>query len=527
MAKIRELAVILVLIGFLAYLPSLFGGFVWDDEDFVYRNTYVKETQITRFFTENAIAGAGKASDYYRPVQFTLYALLYRAFGAAPLPFHLAAILLHLGAAVAVFYFLREITGNTRVSFAASLLFLVHPVATESVSYVSGLSDPLYALFFFLSCILFLRRSRNSFYFPASLALFFLALLSKELALILPGILFLAVLLRERKSFAQAVRDTLPFFITALLYLGARLSFLKFQDIAAVWHGSVYGEHFTARLATFFHNFFTYVQIILFPADLFMERDFTTPVLASLGNTWTVLFLLTVAGTAAPLLLLRRKTKNNAPLFFFLAFLASLLPYTGVFLLNGIFYEHYVYLPMVFFWGLAASVAAPLLKRRSAIYVLAVVACLFMVRSYMRQWDWIDAERFYRQTLSHAPQSVRILNGLGMTLGEKGDCREAIGLYEKAIKIDPRIPNPYHNIANCWATLGNWRKSEEYYLKAVSVSPRFYYSYLSLLQLYLKTGETEKAKAVIKDKLEPMFPDNRELQQAYLELEKGVPPGGK
>ena len=60
MHRIKELAIILIIIGFLAYLPSFFGGFVWDDEDFVYANTYVKEFQINKFWSENAIAGRGK-----------------------------------------------------------------------------------------------------------------------------------------------------------------------------------------------------------------------------------------------------------------------------------------------------------------------------------------------------------------------------------------------------------------------------------------------------------------------------------
>ena len=60
--RIKEYIVILVLVGFFAYLPSLFGTFILDDEDFVYANTYVQNMQLDKFWTENAIAGREKIS---------------------------------------------------------------------------------------------------------------------------------------------------------------------------------------------------------------------------------------------------------------------------------------------------------------------------------------------------------------------------------------------------------------------------------------------------------------------------------
>ena len=60
MHRLKELAVILIIIGFSRLSPLSLGGFVWDDEDFVYANTYVKEFQINKFWSENAIADGEK-----------------------------------------------------------------------------------------------------------------------------------------------------------------------------------------------------------------------------------------------------------------------------------------------------------------------------------------------------------------------------------------------------------------------------------------------------------------------------------
>ncbi|MBI4973038.1 tetratricopeptide repeat protein [Candidatus Roizmanbacteria bacterium] len=493
MYRIKELAIILVLIGFLAYLPSLFGGFVWDDEDFVYANTYVKEFQIGKFWTENAIAGRGKNSNYYRPIQFSMYALIYKVAGPSPIAFHAVGIGLHVITAIMVIIVITIITGSSSVGFLTSLFFLIHPLQTESISYISGHSDPLYAVFFLLSILFFLKRNERMLYKVLSVVFFIIALLSKELALVLPGIAILLCVLssrperRDLKDFEiprQARNDILfvaIFTTIALLYLLSRFTFLQFSDIAVFWKGNPYGEHFVTRLATFFQNFFVYLGLLIYPKDLFMERDFTVKMVTSLWNVWTLLFF--ILNTGIGIFYFKNRNKEHVRLFFYfwIAFLISLLPYTGVFLLNGIFYEHYMYLPQVFFWAAVFSLSHKLLKNLKFLKLLMfVLLFLFLVRSYVRQYEWIDSERFYRQTLSYAPKSVRIMNGLGMSLAEKENCVEAIQVYKRASALSPRTPNLYHNIANCYLSMQKPDEAEKYYLKALETDPSFTFSCISL-----------------------------------------------
>ncbi|MEK7079316.1 MAG: tetratricopeptide repeat protein [Patescibacteria group bacterium] len=524
MHRIKELAIILIIIGFLAYLPSFFGGFVWDDEDFVYANTYVKEFQINKFWSENAIAGRGKNSNYYRPIQFSMYALIYKIAGPSPIAFHAVGIVLHIITAIMVIIVITAITNSSFIGFLTALFFLIHPLQTESISYMSGHSDPLYAVFFLLSIFFFLKRNERMFYKILSVVFFILSLLSKELALILLGIIILVFLFdikhshfeRSEKSSDQRERNikhaSLDFSVTtflrndillislyaliALLYLISRFTFLKFSDIALFWKGNPYGEHFITRLATFFQNFFTYLGLLIYPKNLFMERDFTVNIVTSLWNMWTFLFL--VLNMMVLMVFLKSRNNISVRLFFlfWVAFLISLLPYTGVFLLNGIFYEHYMYLPQVFFWGGVFSLTHKLLKRLKVLILLMIVSVLLLlVRSYARQWEWIDSERFYRQTLSYAPKSVRIMNGLGMSLAEKGNCEEAIQVYKQASILSPRTPNVYHNIANCYLSMQKPDDAEKYYLKALEVDPSFSFSCVSL-----KNMKRPKSSCIIPQK---------------------------
>src|SRR5688572_18729078 len=94
--RIFDIVVFLVIIGLATYFISLFGGFIWDDEDFVHQNRYVAEFQLDKFFTANVIEGRDKLSNYYRPLQLTLYGITHLIFGYKPFFFHLLAIVIHI-----------------------------------------------------------------------------------------------------------------------------------------------------------------------------------------------------------------------------------------------------------------------------------------------------------------------------------------------------------------------------------------------------------------------------------------------
>ncbi len=510
MHRTKELVIILFLVVCVAYFPSLFGGFVWDDEDFVYANQYVKEFRIERFFTENAIAGRGKLSNYYRPIQFSLYAIIYKLVGLSPFAYHLTGILIHGAASIVVFLFLVKLTKSNWQAFFISLLFGIHPVQTESVSYISGLSDQLYTFFFFSSLLFYQYREKRAYMLPLSILFFCISLLSKELALIYPGILF-ALMLYEKGLHVK--KEVVPVFIVsavATLYLILRLTYFQFVNPVVLWNGNSYGLSFITRLATFFHNFFLFIQILLVPLNLHMERDYTVPVITTVGSPWTLAFVLLNIVVIA-LLSRSKHTMCKQALFFWTAFLLSLIPYTGIFLLNGIFYEHYLYLPMIFFWGFVISILRRFLQQKMLVYILACILVCFVIRSYLRQWEWIDSERFYRQTLRFAPKSIRIINGLGMALAEKGDCKQAIQVYNKGLSLSPKTVNLLHNIANCFLELGNPIEAERYYKKAIATDQRFSFSYYSLLDLYLQTNQKENAKQLINETMRKRFPDDETL----------------
>lgn len=482
---------LLLIIGLLLYFPSLFGPFIWDDEDFVYANTYVRDFRIDKFVTESQTAGRAKQSNYFRPVPQIVYATTHLIFGFNPFFFHLVNVLVHIAAAVSVFYFFKlflkspsSLAPPFNIPFLIALVFLIHPVQTEAVSYISGLSDPLFVMFGMFSLCAFLLQDKRANMLPLSIGLFALSLLSKETGLVFLPLTFL---LNYKKAWWHL--------IVAVIYLFYHFVALNPLDIRAAWGDSIYANSLLVRILTFIQNLFIYIGLLIFPKDLFMERDYSISIQQNITNVY--LFIFTAINVAAGYFFWKRNElkslTNISPLLFcYLAFFVCFIPYTGIVLINGIFYEHFLYLPLVFFFGFFLILAEKLLKSKLVYLPLITILLILSGRNIARQMEWNDSVKFYKQTLYYAPDSARILNGLGMAYAERGQASEAIKTYEEGISKHPTVPNFYHNLGNLNLGQGNNEKAEEYFLKAIEVDPNFIFSWQSLANLYRQTQQKEK-----------------------------------
>lgn len=471
---------LIITVGLVAYFPSLFGKFVWDDEDFVYANRYVKEFTLAKFFTSDVVAGRGKVSNYYRPVQLTINATLHALFGFSPFVYHATNIAVHIGATLALWAFLARLTDRRGFALATSLVFLVHPVQTEVVTYISGLSDPLYVLFGFLALTFFLKDR-----LLASLMFFGLTVLSKETGLVFLGLVGLLALWRKTPV------KIIPFLLLAAVYIFFHFSFINKLDVRAAWGSGAYSRSPLLRLSTFAANFPAYLQVMVWPKDLFMERDqsaiFST---STFGPHWWWF----IAVNAAFIVYLVKRRSAALWWWWYSGFWIAFGPYTGIVLINGIWYEHFAYLPLVFFFGFWLWH----LPRFSRWWVglLVVILAAFIVRSWFRQFEWIDPIRFYRQTLIRAPRSLRVINNLGIEYAKRGQYDQAIASYQRAIEVDPTSPHAYHNLGHAYLEQGRLDKAEDYFRRAIEVDPTFHFSYPYLFNIYQQTGQTDKAAEI-------------------------------
>jgi len=140
----------------LVFANSVGGEFVYDDTRQIVRNTLIQENGlIWKALTSDVWAFKGDgtivASNYWRPTFTGWHILNFRLFGMNPVGWHVTNVLLHSGVCILVFALLRRWAFSAMVSFAIALIFAVHPVHVESVAWISGSPDLLFALAFLAS----------------------------------------------------------------------------------------------------------------------------------------------------------------------------------------------------------------------------------------------------------------------------------------------------------------------------------------------------------------------------------------
>jgi 4-amino-4-deoxy-L-arabinose transferase-like glycosyltransferase len=192
--------VLLVSITALVFLPGLAGEFVWDDHELIKQASHVES--FAEIWSEPFLTGEYDAGGtYYRPVVSTATFIQYQLFGEAPFGYHLVSLLLHIGCVLLLFdWLLRRFDDGSRRTLWAVLLataiFAIHPSRPESVSWFAGSTD-LWMSFWVLLALWVFDRTTSWSGVAISSLLLILALLSKEVAVMVPVALLLDAFFRR------------------------------------------------------------------------------------------------------------------------------------------------------------------------------------------------------------------------------------------------------------------------------------------------------------------------------------------
>lgn len=406
---------ILVLVSLLAYWNTFSGEFVWDDASSVLLHKHVQDPgKILQLFREDQHAFGRGQGNFYRPllsVSFMAdYALSRPAPGEDPgvFLFHLSSLFWHTAAALFLFFLLARLSAPRYVQVAVPLLFVVHPLHTEAVAYISGRGDPMSAAFMFAALVFALWQSspRTRVAGVALSGLCFTAgLLSKESAFILPALLALFAVVRPRIGVKPAYdRPWTALAVSCVLlavYAGLRFTVLDFgsdttpRDIT-----------YAARLVEVLQAFALYIRLVFIPTGLHMERVLTdAPVwLAGVGA------VLLVAVIGAMVWALRTGRRRVALGFGW--FLLTWLPISGLFPLNAPMAEHWMYVPLAgLLWALTEIACGLTGGRRTAtglgLAATYAVCVVFLGFTVARNRDWRSNEALFRATLEENPGSIR------------------------------------------------------------------------------------------------------------------------
>jgi tetratricopeptide (TPR) repeat protein len=442
----------------LVYANSLGGRFLVDDAEQIVGNLQLRSwSNVLRAFTsdvwgfEAVTPDANARLPYYRPL-FTAYlTFAYQLFGLWEPGWHLLNLLVHCGATALVFRLARRLGAGARVAAVAALLFGLHPAHVESVSWVSGIPDPLAALFYVPAIIFYLRfrREGGRRWLWLSLAAFALSVLCKETAVVLPAFVLAWESARGGEAFAQRARraalSAAPFVAVAALYLSARFAVLGRLG----WqHPTMADASPSSILLTIPYVLASYFLHLVAPFNL--SYYYGTKVLRDAAGWRFILPVLLLGGLALALWVYRRRLAPGHLAALVLT-VAPLLPvlHLKVFHQEYLIQDRYLYLPSIGFCYLAAlAVARAARSKPSLAYgVAAVVLVAFGVSAVLQNRIWDNGVALWSRAAAHAPGSWAPHYNLGLAhMGEK-NYPAARAAFVEAARLNPGAARIHNNLA--------------------------------------------------------------------------------
>lgn len=479
-----------------SYANSFRNGFVSDDIAGFLRNE-----NIGKFSSIFAGSMHFSLANFFQFIAFHIG-------GLHPFTFRIINILSHLGCVV-IIYILLSLSMNKRVATIAASLFAVHPILTESVSWISGGLYSMYAFFFLLSFLFYLFSESNPKYFRYSIIFFILSILSSEKALAL----FLVFALYELAfgSLRYNWKRIMPFFSISLFLLilyvakiSYRVSAVESQTYQA--SGGMYNPLVQLPVAIG-----SYLKLIFWPVRLTLYQ---TEMSFSQGQY--IIFLLILLAFLGAVIWSYLKNKN---VFFWLVFFViTLLPTLTPFKISWIVAERYVYLGTLGIIVCVAMLFDRFIKlnensKMVGYFALVIIVASLSVRTIVRNKDWKSEDTLWIATAQVAPSGQQIHNNLGDVYARQGDMNRAVEEFKKAIEINPNYADAYHNLGNTYQQMGQIDLAVENYQKALSINPNLWQSYENLAAIYFNQGQSDLAEENIKKALE-INPGDKNLGEA-------------
>jgi hypothetical protein len=408
----------------LVWWPALTATFQFDDWNVIVNNSRV-----------HSLVAWWQSMPGIRPLLKLTYALN-ASLALEPLGFRLVNVAIHAINATLVWWLLRErglraglpALDAERAALLAALLFALHPVQTEAVTYISGRSSSLAACFCLLSVYCWVRSEQSVAWLSACAATFLAAVASKETALVLP---LAFTLYSADRPHRETLKRLAPIFALALIALIVALSLPTYRYLLGV----------SLDTRTIGENLLTQSRALVYLAGQLIRvfngnADPQLPVVSSLDITSAVLCAVWLCIFAAALLNTRKHTVGAFSVLWFLIWLAptnSLLPRLDV--AN----DRQLYLALIGpAWWLSVRLGAldrsrPALAGGATMLILVTLVSATTLRN--RVYD--TEVTFWQHTATLNPTSARAANNLGMAYAVECRLDDAATEFKRSVQLDP------------------------------------------------------------------------------------------
>jgi len=504
---------ILIVIPWIAYFNTLNNDFVFDDLPLIQSNKTLPSLKNI----DNIISLITQKGGY-RPIRALSYVIDYHLSKLNPLSYHISNIFYHTINILLVYLITLSLLGNRVTAFLAALLFAVHPVHTDSVSYIAGRRDILFTLFYFIGFYTFIkyRRTHRCVFMFLSITAYLLSIGSKEMGVTLPAIFLIYDLIndlsKETKEFKlNLIKELIKSlkkiwiqhkYLYIIFFMGA-LAFIYYKAFinSPSYQKEYYGNSLLITFLTVAKIIVHYIKLLVFPVNLVADYSYNAFPLATSFFEWTTLYSILML-LVIILLLLRELLKNNWLAFGGIWFFITLLPVCHIIPHHELLAEHYLYLPS---YGFCLIVAIPLTtllkdKRFSSFIVTSftVIILLFSLRIIDRNRDWKDGITLWRKTVRTVPRCARAQNNLGAEYLKAGKYKEAITHLEAALDIKPAYAEAYNNLGLAYKERGLYDHAIKSFARAIKFRKGNFEALNNMANTYERKGDYDIAIRLFK-----------------------------
>jgi Flp pilus assembly protein TadD len=489
-----------------AYANSLAGGFVYLDGTAILDNPTIRDLANLRRVL--APPSAGGATVGGRPLLNLSLAVNYALGGIHPWGYHLVNLLIHLAGALTLFGLVRRTllrvgwvaSESEKFAFVAALAWAVHPLQTESVTYVVQRAESLMGLFYLLTLYGFARGAGEAAgdrrgWLTVSWLACLGGMATKEVMVSAP----LIVLAYDRTfvagSFAEAWRRRRGYFLAlALTWVVLLGLFVAGGGNRGGTAGFNLGFSWWGYVRTQFPAVLHYLRLACWPHPL---RFYSTP-WPSLGTAevWRCGAAVAALAAAAAIAFWRRSALGLLGSWFF----ALLAPTSLVPGMSQTMAEHRMYLALVpvlvvllLAWRRLCSRLAP--RRAGPIFLgLGLGWCAALaVLTVRRNAVYRDEITLWADTAAKSPDNPFAANNLGVALAAAGRPAEAVAWFERALRLRPDYPDAENNLGLSLAGAGRPAEARAHYERALDLKPDFGQAEMNLGVALASQGRMEEA----------------------------------
>lgn len=423
---------LIILFASIVYFNSLFNGFIiGDDEDQILNNPLVHSVQnIPQIFQGSTYYQEASQTGYglfYRPLMLTSYSVIYQIFGADPLIYHLVQIIFHTANGCLVYWLLRQFHLSNLASLFAAVLFIVHPIQSETVLHLANLQEVLFLFFGLLSVNFYLvTYNRKNILISILISLSLLvSLLAKETAVLFIFVMAFMdwlVLGQKPKSLIISVPSMLGYGFLRLVVAGVKYELPSISRIANL---SV-AERFELVPSVLAY----YLKTLVWPDRLVTQQFWLVDQI-----DWLAVVGLISLAIGILLGILKLKLRRRVGMFFFVWIVLGLAFHSQVMPLYLTVAERWFYFPMIGIVGLFAVFFEKVLDSRVWKIGLIIILCVLSCRTFIRTFDWRDSYTLLSADIGQAPDDFYNQNLMASLLIRDDKYQQALPFVETSVAI--------------------------------------------------------------------------------------------